>query len=126
MRRRRPASRLPTTAAVVTASTPYRESLRYSVDGSMPSTSAARDLLPLSLCSTHMMYARSTASSVGFGGVRVDTSGSARALGDPLGQRADVDLVARRENHRALERVLQFAHVARPRVLGSSAERRIG
>ena len=37
------------------ASTPYRVSLRYSVDGSIPSASAARDLLPLSLCSTHMM-----------------------------------------------------------------------
>src|SRR6185437_15174187 len=60
------------------ASTPYRDSFRYSVDGSMPSTSAVRDLLPLSLCSTHMMYARSTASSVGLGGVRVEMSGSAR------------------------------------------------
>jgi hypothetical protein len=35
-------------------------------------------LLPLSLCSTHMIYARSTASSVGLGGVRVETSGSVR------------------------------------------------
>ena len=34
---------------------PYRESLRYNVDGSMPSTSAVRGLLPPSFSSTHMM-----------------------------------------------------------------------
>ena len=44
----------------------------------MPRASAARDLLPLSLCSTHMMYARSTASSVGLGGVCAEMSGSTR------------------------------------------------
>src|SRR5438094_2055437 len=37
------------------ASTPKRDSFRYSVDGSMPRTSAARDLLPPSLCSTQRM-----------------------------------------------------------------------
>src|SRR5690606_6354842 len=34
---------------------PYRLSFRYSVDGSIPSTSAARALLPPSACSTHRM-----------------------------------------------------------------------
>ena len=33
----------------------YRLSFRYRVEGSMPSTSAARVLLPPSACSTHMM-----------------------------------------------------------------------
>ena len=42
-----------------------------------------------------MMYARSTASSVGFGGVRVDTSGSVAAFGDAFRERADVDRLAR-------------------------------
>ena len=37
------------------ASTPYRDSFLYNVDGSMPSTSAARVLLPPSLCSTQRM-----------------------------------------------------------------------
>src|SRR5688572_11066997 len=37
------------------ASTPKRASFRWSVDGSMPSTSAARVLFPPSLCNTHMM-----------------------------------------------------------------------
>src|SRR6185437_14179808 len=60
------------------ASTPYRDNFRYSVDGSMPSDSAARDLLPFSLWSTQRMYARSTASRVGLAGVWAETSGSTR------------------------------------------------
>src|SRR5213078_4075709 len=56
----------------------YRLSLRYSVEGSIPRTSAARVLLPPSLCSTQVMYARSITSSVGLGWTRSDTSGSAR------------------------------------------------
>ena len=37
------------------ASAPKRDSFRCSVDGSMPNVSAARVLLPASLCNTHMM-----------------------------------------------------------------------
>src|SRR5213593_2068255 len=55
----------------------YRLSLRYRVEGSMPSTSAARVLLPPSLCSTQVMYARSITSRVGFACGRSATSGSA-------------------------------------------------
>src|SRR5262249_52875663 len=38
-----------------TLSRPYRPSLRYRVDGSMPRTSAVRDLLPPSLLRTQRM-----------------------------------------------------------------------
>src|SRR5690606_17880305 len=55
---------------------PYRLSFRYSVDGSIPSTSAARALLPPSACSTHRMYARSMSSSVGFVCGRSETRGA--------------------------------------------------
>jgi len=57
--------------------TPNRVSFRYSVEGSMPSVSAARDLFPPSLPRTHMMYARSIASSEGFDASRAAMSGSA-------------------------------------------------
>ena len=68
-----------------------------------------------------MMYARSTASSVGLAGARSATSGSLTRCGDPLRERGRLDLVARREDHRALERVLEFAHVARPVVVRSAS-----
>ena len=83
----------------------------------MPSTSAARVLLPPSVCSTHMMYARSIASSVGFGGARSATSGSASRCVTRSGSASTLDRVAGREDHGALERVLQLAHVAGPLVL---------
>src|SRR5439155_19821346 len=56
----------------------YRLSLRSRVEGSMPRTSAARVLLPPSLGSTQVMYARSITSRVGFVCGRSATSGSAR------------------------------------------------
>ena len=75
------------------------------------------------------MYARSTASSVGFGGVRGETSGSARRSVTALGQRVgDRSLGTGRQDDRALERVLELAHVAGPRVRlhGRRARRRAG
>src|SRR6185312_3595880 len=59
-------------------STPYLESLRYNVEGSMPRISAVRLLFPPSDWSTHMMYARSMTSSAGLAATgRSETSGSA-------------------------------------------------
>src|SRR5690606_31280942 len=55
VRRRTAARRIPGTAVHHPSVIPYRLSFRYSVDGSIPSTSAARALLPPSACSTHRM-----------------------------------------------------------------------
>src|SRR6266566_2090583 len=79
----------------------------------MPSTSAARVLLPPSLCSTQVMYACSISSRGGFLCSRSATSGSA-LLADAIGDRGPRDDVALRQCDGSLQCVLELPHVAGP------------
>src|SRR5882724_7553906 len=104
----------------------YRLSLRYKVEGSMPSTSAARVLLPPSLCSTHVMYARSITSRVGFACGRSATSGSARrsvSLSGSAARSIVVALLSTTARSRAFSssRTLPGQSYARSATLASSA-----
>src|SRR5207244_847400 len=101
-------------------------SVRYRVEGSMPSTSAARVLLPPSLCSTQVMYARSITSRVGFVCGRSATSGSARrsvSLSGSAARSIVVALLSTTARSRAFSssRTLPGQSYARSATLASSA-----
>jgi len=69
-------------------SIPYRLSFRHRVEGSMPRTSAAFDLLPPSAVRTHWMYALSITSIDGFEGIWSVTNGFASVARTPSGRSA--------------------------------------
>ncbi len=105
----------------------YSSSFRVSVLRSSPSRCAARVLLPLSAASTRLMYSRSSSSSVSpraTAGAEIVLAGGA-ALAHDGRQVLRLDQRVFGQHNRALNHVLQLAHVARPAIAQERLARRL-
>ena len=102
---------------------PYLRNLSCSVTRDTPSRRAASLRLPSAARSASTTRPRSNASTRCLSdGAAAASPASFRAAG----QEREVEPVRRGERHEPLERVLELAHVARPRVRGEPVHERVG